>query len=153
MSVMLCMHQQVSILLSHFSRFFSFFRGSQKVKSEKVKKANLHGIYISMTNLGTNYKAVGDGEMHLVGIIYPVATHRPCGYVWHHLHDYFPRPPSHYSTPLTAPNHHCTPKQQQRGHLTSPTDGRQQQTASHLTSPTDERLQRAASQLTSQMDE
>jgi hypothetical protein len=63
-------YQQVSILLSHFSRFFSFFRVSQKVKSEKVKKANLHGIYISMTNLGTNYKAVGDGEMHLVGIIY-----------------------------------------------------------------------------------
>jgi hypothetical protein len=89
------MHQQVSILLSHFSRFFSFFRVSQKVKSEKVKKAKLHGIYISMTNLDTNYKAVGDGEMHLVGIIYPVATHRPCGRVWHHLHNYFPRPPSH----------------------------------------------------------
>jgi hypothetical protein len=89
------LHQQVSILLSHFSRFFSFFRVSQKVKSEKVKKAKLHGIYISMTNLDTNYKAVGDGEMHLVGIIYPVATHRPCGRVWHHLHNYFPRPPSH----------------------------------------------------------
>jgi len=32
------LHQQVSILLFHFSRVFSFFRVSQKGKSEKVKK-------------------------------------------------------------------------------------------------------------------
>jgi len=31
-------YQQVNILLFHFSRFFSFFWVSQKVKSEKVKK-------------------------------------------------------------------------------------------------------------------
>jgi len=40
-----------------------------------------------MTNLGINYKEVGqvsDGKMHLVdvyNIIYPVAMHRICGHV------------------------------------------------------------------------
>jgi len=58
---------------------------------------------------------------------------------WHHLHDYFPWPPSHQQCCSLWPPPTTTEQQRQQmaSHLTSPTDKWLQPAVSHLTSPTD----------------